>query len=42
MVAAQGEVYVQFWLRLGGPPVELSLGGERQEEVIPEVLRNYL
>lgn len=27
MVAAQGEVYVQFWLRPGDPPVELSVGG---------------
>jgi inner membrane protein len=42
MVAAQGEVYVQFWLRPGDPPVEVSLGKEGQEDVIPEVLRNYL
>jgi inner membrane protein len=39
MVAAQGEVYVQFWLRPGEPPVELSLKEEGQGEVIPEVLR---
>jgi inner membrane protein len=42
MVAAQGEVYVQFWLRPGDKPVEVSLGEERVEEVIPEVLKPYL
>jgi inner membrane protein len=42
MVAAQGEVYVQFWLKPGEPPVELSLGEDEPESVIPEVLRTYL
>jgi inner membrane protein len=42
MVAAQGEMYVQFWLRPGEGPVEMSLGEEGQEDVIPEVLRPYL
>jgi hypothetical protein len=32
------EVYVQFWLKLGDPPVELSIGDEGQEEMIPEAL----
>ena len=38
MVAAQGEVYMQFWLR----PVELRLGEDKLESVIPEVLKPYL
>ena len=42
MVAAQGEVYVQFWLRPGDPPVEMKTGEEAVESVIPEVLRGYL
>jgi inner membrane protein len=42
MIAAQGEVYVQFWLRPGEAPVELSVGEEKPESVIPEVLKNYL
>jgi inner membrane protein len=42
MVAVQGEVYVQFWLRPGEAPVGLQLGKEGPEEVIPEVLRSYL
>jgi inner membrane protein len=42
MVAAQGEVYVQFWLRPGEVPVELRSGEEGVEGVIPEVLRGYL
>jgi hypothetical protein len=32
------EVYVQFWLKPGDPPVELSIGDEGQEEMIPEAL----
>jgi inner membrane protein len=42
MVAAQGEIYVQFWLRPADPPVEVSLDEGRVEKVIPEVLRGYL
>ncbi len=42
MVAAQGEVYVQFWLRPGEAPVELRLREDEPENVIPEVLRGYL
>jgi hypothetical protein len=42
MVAAQGEVYVQFWLRLGDAPVEMEAGEDKSESVIPEVLRGYL
>jgi len=42
MIAAQGEVYVQFWLRPGDPPVELSLGEDKPESVIPAMLKQYL
>ena len=42
MIAAQGEVYVQFWLRPGEGPVELSVGEDKAESMIPEVLRPYL
>jgi inner membrane protein len=42
MVAVQGEVYVQFWLRPGDLPIEVSLGEDKPESVIPGVLRNYL
>jgi inner membrane protein len=42
MVAAQGEVYVQFWLRPGDAPVEMEAGEDKPESVIPEVLRTYL
>jgi inner membrane protein len=42
MVAAQGEIYVQFWLRPGDGPVELSIGEDKPESVIPGVLKGYL
>jgi hypothetical protein len=42
MVAAQGEVYVQFWLRVGEAPVEMSLDEKGQEEIIPAVLKRKL
>jgi inner membrane protein len=42
LVAAQGEVYVQVWLKPGDPPVEMAFGEEGREEVIPGVLRTYL
>jgi hypothetical protein len=32
------EVYVRFWLKPGDPPVELSIGDEGQEEMIPKAL----
>ena len=41
-VASEGEVYVQFWLKPGDPPVALEAGDEEAAEVIPEVLREYL
>lgn len=42
LVAAQGEIYVQFWLREGDAAVEVSLSDERPEEAIPDVLRQHL
>ena len=42
LVAAQGEVYVQFWLREGEAAVKMSLSDERPEEAIPEVLKVHL
>jgi inner membrane protein len=42
LVAAQGEAYVQFWLREGDAAVDVSFGEEGREEVIPEVLKAHL
>lgn len=42
LVAAQGEMYVQFWLREGDAAVEMLLSDERPEEAIPDVLRQHL
>jgi inner membrane protein len=42
LVAAQGEVYVQFWLRPGDPPAELRLTDDRPQDPIPERLRWHL
>jgi inner membrane protein len=42
MISAQGEGYVQFWLRPGDASVEVSIGEDKPESVIPAVLRPYL
>ncbi len=42
MVAVEGEVFVQFWLKAGDEVVELVCEDEEGEEVIPAVLRGYL
>jgi inner membrane protein len=42
MVAAQGEVYVQFWLRPGNPPVELALGEDWEGDLTPTALKQHL
>jgi inner membrane protein len=42
MVAAEGEGYVQFWLRPGDEAVELAFGEESRREVVPEELVGYL
>lgn len=40
--AAEGEVFVQFWLKPGGPPLELAIEEPGEVEGVPEVLRGYL
>lgn len=42
MVAAEGELYVQIWLRPGDEAVELEMGEARREELIPKALEGYL
>jgi len=42
LVAAEGEVYVQFWLRPEDDAVELVFGDEARREVVPEALEGYL
>ncbi len=43
LVAAKGEVFVQFWLKPGEAAVTLGAGKERREEDrIPEQLRRFL
>jgi inner membrane protein len=42
LVAARGEVIVQFWLRPGETAVTLGMGEEQQEERIPVQLRRFL
>lgn len=41
-VAAEGEVFVQFWLRPGDEAVELAISEPADRDAIPEVLRDYL
>ncbi len=42
LVAAKGEVFVQFWLRPGEQAVVFEVGNDPVEEVIPEGLRRFL
>lgn len=42
LTAAQGEVFVQFWLKPGDPPVEFAPGKDRPVERIPPQLRDVL
>ncbi|MES9902824.1 MAG: metal-dependent hydrolase [Sedimenticola sp.] len=42
LVAAEGEVYVQFWLRPGDEVVELVVGEDARREVVPVELEGYL
>ena len=42
LVAAKGEIFVQFWLRLGEQAVAFELGNEPPEEQIPAELRRFL
>ena len=42
LVAAKGEVFVQFWLRPGEQPVYFDLGHDPPADPIPEELRQFL
>ncbi|MDS4058203.1 MAG: hypothetical protein RKP73_06490 [Candidatus Contendobacter sp.] len=42
LVAAKGEVFVQFWLRPGEQPVFFDLGDEPPDDPIPAELRGFL
>jgi len=42
MLAAEGELFVQFWLKAGDDPLELVIEEQGDVEVIPEELRQYL
>ncbi len=42
MVAAEGELYVQVWLKPGDEAVEVALGEERGGDAVPAALRGYL
>jgi inner membrane protein len=42
LVAAEGEIFVQFWLKPGDSAVELSVDGGGGAGLVPEVLRGYL
>ena len=42
LVAARGEVFVQFWLRPGEQAAAFEVGEEPPEEPIPGELRQYL
>ena len=42
MVAAEGEVFVQFWLRPADPPLELAIEEPEAVDLIPAELRGFL
>jgi len=42
MLAAEGELFVQFWLRPGDPPLELAVEEQAEVDPIPEELRGFL
>ncbi|MCB0066636.1 MAG: metal-dependent hydrolase [Caldilineaceae bacterium] len=42
LVAAEGEVYVQYWLRPEDEAVEMTVSEEGEREVVPEALAGYL
>jgi inner membrane protein len=42
LVAAKGEVVVQFWLRPGEPAAAFEMGEEAPADPIPEGLRQFL
>ena len=42
LVAAKGEIFVQFWLRPGEPAVAFEVGDEPPDDPIPGELRRFL
>lgn len=42
LVAAKGEIFVQFWLKPGEQAVVFELGTEPPEEQIPAGLKRFL
>ena len=42
LVAAEGEVFVQYWLKPGDDPVELAVSDRGEPPGVPEELRGYL
>ena len=42
LVAAKGEIFVQFWLKPGEQPVAFELGNDPPADPIPAELRGFL
>jgi inner membrane protein len=42
LVAAKGEIFVQFWLRPGEQAAAFEVGDDPVEEIIPEELKKFL
>ena len=42
LVAAKGEIFVQFWLKPGEPAVVFELGNEPPDDPVPAELRGFL
>lgn len=42
LVAAKGEIFVQFWMRLGERAVVFELGNDPVEDQIPDALKRFV
>jgi len=42
MVAAQGEIYIQYWLHEDDPPVRLDFGDDERDSLIPDELAGFM
>ena len=42
MVGAEGELFVQYWMRPGDPPLEVDIEELAEEDQIPPELRRFL
>ncbi len=42
LTATQGEIFVQYWLKPGDPPVDIAIEEQAPPEVIPKALQKYL